>query len=367
MRSSVLTASRLSQLVVGIGLLRAPAAVVAQGSDSVPQQEVWNFAVPETPATSYLDAGTTTISRPLTARDLATELVNLVDSSGHVKQGFAIAFTPSYLLGHRIPLDKYRRTGPYALANTQLSLAAVRSSGDSASTEVAFGVRIIFMDGSDPMRDREFTSALDSVMRECEPGDEAPVAGNVVTNDDRARVAEAFETCAQPGADKLLSGFLAGHWNASSFGIGAATGVMFEDSKFSQVSSTGVAGWAAGSIQLGRSGLIVGQIKLESRRPPDGSGSTTLLRQGARMVFGGSSVNFFAELSGDTRIGGKKGDHSGGRWTGGVEFKAGSEIWIATGFGSDFKPDEADRVVILANLRWVISKNSRFSPVPKQE
>jgi hypothetical protein len=339
----------------------------ASGKSAVP--EVWNFAVPETPATSYLEAGAATVVRPLTARDLAAELINTIDSSGGVRQGIALAVTPSYLLRRRVSLDRYRKSpGAYAYANTQVSLATVRTAGGDGSTDLALGLRTVFFDKSDPMRDPGFALRLDSIMATCEPGDSTPpISGNVATPEARAMAAQAFEDCAQQPASKALAGFLAQHWNASGFGVGAASGLRFRDSKVGESKWSGLAAWAAGSLQLGASGLIVAQLQIDHREPVAGAGSTTLLKHGARLLFGSPKANLFAEVTSNTRISGPEGQADGGQWTGGLEFKAGDNLWLSTGFGSQFAPDQADRVVLLANVRWVIAKNSRFSPVPRNE
>ena len=89
-------------------------------------------AIPSNPAVTFIGASPTEISRPATAAGLAGDLLNSIDREGNVKQGLALDFTPWWVIpGLRIPLQDYQeRRGKYILANTQISLATAKSSGE---------------------------------------------------------------------------------------------------------------------------------------------------------------------------------------------------------------------------------------------
>ncbi len=50
-----------------------------------------------------------------------------------------------------------------------------------------------------------------------------------------------------------------------------------------------------------------------------------------------------------------------GEWAAGVEFRIAANLWLSTGFGSQFSAlDEPDRLTMLLNIRWATSSKSRL-------
>src|SRR5713226_4348868 len=157
---AVSTAACLSCLSGG------PIRSAAQGPPSSGAESavpvVTSYAVPEAPAFTFLGLNPSKVTRPISPRDLGVAVLQAVESSGKVQQGFALSLAPCYYLpGFRIPLDQYQRSWPaYVAANAQLSLGTARATGDSAATDMAVALRFTLLDGSDPMRDPAFTHAL---------------------------------------------------------------------------------------------------------------------------------------------------------------------------------------------------------------
>jgi hypothetical protein len=318
-------------------------------SGSEGNQDVSNFAVPESPALAFLGAATSVVSRPLSARDLATQLANAIGPNGEVRQGISVDVTPYYLARHRISLDQYQQSvSAYGLANTVISFATVRSSGDSGSTDAGLGLRAVFFDGSDPMRSADFTKRVDSILEKCEPPDSQPPT----------QLGFAA-LCAEGRIDSARTSWLSEHWNASSFGIGMASGLRFEDSHLNRSHWIGISFWAAGSIRLGTFGSLIGQVAVDHRRGSLGQSSLTKVVPGGRLLVGSPSFTLYAEIA-PTNYPGAPNTESRPQWTGGVEFKASADLWIATGFGTRFSTAAQDRVVVVANVRWILSQQSKL-------
>jgi hypothetical protein len=101
------------------GLTRsvAQAPTGSGGESSVPV--VTSYAVPEAPAFTFLGLNPSKVTRPISPRDLGVAVLQAVDSSGRVQQGFALSLTPWYYLpGFTIPLDQYQRSWPAYVAAT---------------------------------------------------------------------------------------------------------------------------------------------------------------------------------------------------------------------------------------------------------
>ena len=114
-------------------------------------------AVPESPAFSALGVTPDRISRPTSARDLATSLLNGVDRAGN---------EPPDPCGRRCrAVNAADRTGHHArglpaarqyltrfLARWQMSFASTKGGGqDDPSARIALGMRVTFFDRGDPM------------------------------------------------------------------------------------------------------------------------------------------------------------------------------------------------------------------------
>jgi hypothetical protein len=87
------------------------------------------YAIPETPATTFLGASAAQITRPVTPKDLLVSLLDGVDAAGKARQGFALEASLSLLPNLTVTPEEYRRGGfnvKYLLSNTLLSLATAQ-------------------------------------------------------------------------------------------------------------------------------------------------------------------------------------------------------------------------------------------------
>jgi hypothetical protein len=299
------------------------------------------YAIPESPAFTFLDATPAQISRPTTARAFAAAVLNGASPlTGELQQGVALDVAPwSFVPGLRIPLSEYQSSrSRYVLANTQLSHATVRASGDTSATDLAAGVRITLVDRSDPMSDTAFTGELRRRLRSCLPDQPTDAA-----------VAQA-QACGREQAQALRKQWLSdrGHWNDASLAAAAAGGWRFARSQLSDGVWQGWAGWITGAMPLGRGGQVIGQLRYNAHQGDQDDG----LAYGGRALYGSAEMNGFVEVAGGSRTGGRP---SRADWTGGLEFKAAENLWISTGFGSRSNAAGGNRGVLVADLRWQLA------------
>jgi hypothetical protein len=311
---------------------------------------VTSYAVPESPAFTFLGLNPSKVTRPISPRDLNVALLQAIDSSGRVQQGFALSLTPWYYLpGFSIPLDQYQRSWPaYVAANAQLSLGTARATGDSAATDIAVALRLTLLDGSDPMRDPAFTHALRRAFDTCKPSTpDQPV--------------ETSQTCVDAAARRLRKQRLDSLWNASGVAVGWALGWRFADSRLSQGQWRGWSGWLAGSARLGSRGQALAQVQVDHRTPLTTNTASTALLYGGRTFYGSATFEFFLEVAGTRRFDAPAGvDRGTGQWSGGVELQAADNLWLSTGFGSAFANRASpNRIVLIANIRWGVSASAR--------
>lgn len=324
---------------------RAAAALLALASPAAAQKP---YAIPESPAFTYLNVTPAEISRPTTASAFGANVLNGINPAGQLQQGVALDVAPwSFVSSLRIsPVDYRTNRAKYALANTQLSLATVRDAGDSANIDLGVGLRVTFFDHSDPMADTAFTNELTRRQLGCLPSNTTPAA--------RA----AAVACQQQQVAALRQEWLQdrGHWNDASLSAAVAGGWRFTGGALDEREWSGFAAWATGALPLGRGGQAVAQLRYDGRRGDAADG----LSYGGRAFYGSAAMNAFVEVTG-----GKRPMTNGTRaqWTGGLEFRAGDNLWISTGFGARDTPAGEARGVLVADLRWQLADGPRI-PLP---
>lgn len=357
----------LAAVLVAIPLaLPAQAAGVA---DTLPIPLA--FSVPESPAFTFLGVSPTKVTRASNARDLGAALVNAVDSAGRAVTGVAIGATLWTLLPDvTVDLTSYQtRTSAYALANTHLSIGTARSTGDSADTDVALGVRTTLYDGSDPMRSPEFVRSLTAALTRCvdmvgpPPIDPAAVTGVIsITADADDPVLQ----CVEAANDTLRLRWFHNSWNRPALSWGAGAGWRMPGSEADRLIPVGLSTWLAGAYPMGRSGQLLAQLQYDHRRALDTLGRTNLLTYGVRAIRGSRGQNLFVELAGIRHLSALPGvRRSNVQWSGGVELQIASSYWLSAGFGRrDAAQDEPERVALFASMRWGIASRSRLRMLP---
>src|SRR5215210_93684 len=125
------------------------------------------YNIPDDPAFVFLGAAPKKIASPGTASKLGLTLAEGIDIDGRVNTGLAVSFLPSNIIRYSPSPAKYRNGTPaFWLYNTQLSLATIRSSGDTGSTDLGYGARVILR-GPEPYTDTLFRRDIESALDRC--------------------------------------------------------------------------------------------------------------------------------------------------------------------------------------------------------
>lgn len=354
-------------LTLGVLAMSVGSAAHAQTTktNAPPAEVLPAFAVPESPALSFLGLSPGKVTRPTTPSDLAASLLNGVDSTGRMQSGVAVGATLwSIFPKISIPLSAYQSDWrAFALANVQLSLATVRVAGDTGATNLAIGFRTTLIDRSDPMRDsvytEAFTRALSLCLRDAPPPMSPP--GGAATNAPVVRDTSA-KICADKKARALRSTWLKERRNASSLSVGVAAGWKFAQSHADSIRTIGWNGWLAGALPIDENTALMGQLQYDHRGPVDTLGGTDVLTYGLRAVSGSGTRNVFLEVVGTGRIkSAGNTSRSNAQWSGGVEFQVAPGTWISTGFGTRYdRVRRPSQMVVIANLRWGVGTESRL-------
>lgn len=312
-----------------------------------------NLSVPEIPAFSFLGATPTNIARPNGARAFGAALLQGVDASGKVKQGFALEILPFLHLG-KTSLQQYQSSfWARVKSNLQLSVGTAKASGDSASTDIGLGLRVTLLDNGDALADTSFVQSVDRLTNECAPS--SPDAKNV-----EATTEACMANKVKQEADKWNTA----RWNASAWVVAFALGAQLEQSKISDRRSLGWRAWSTYAQGLSGWGLLLFHASFDDNRVAGPDSSYKAVSGGIRLLVGGASLNGFAEVlqqkRWDTKVPVEK---SPATWSGGVEFPAGKDFWISAGVGKAYEEVKApDRVFVFANIKWGVSGKSRLEP-----
>lgn len=317
----------------------------AQQPSSAPE---FLTAVPESPAFIFLNASPTKVTRPGATRDFGASLINGVNDEGKVQQGFALEATPIDVVpGFNLTLPEYRKWLNFVAANAQLSVGTVRAAADSASTDLAVGLRLTLLDRGDPLLDHTFTTELGAKLRKC------------TAIDPDKPDEKAIAACADSVTSEAYGTWTREHWNAQRVAVGVAGGTRLEQSSLSEMDGLGAQIWAVAANPIGTRAQIIGQLTGGRRTFGTDTVASTRITYGARLVGGSATFNGFAELVGEHS---SLTSRTTALWSGGVEFRISDDLWIATGLGTRYHELEKDaRSVVIANLRWGMTSKSRFA------
>jgi len=369
----------------------------ASSSDNVPQavgSEGANldgyYAIPEIPATSILAGTPQTITRPVTPKDFASALISGVDQDGKVRQGLALEVSVGLFHLLQTSLSEYQASWYNRVrSNTLFSLATVRSSGDTTSSDVGWGVYMPLFDGGDPLANPKYTSQLGSAMLRCAPTTPLAVKPNTAgmnpeqiadamrkyeaaraagdTAGDPTR-AELQLSCLENVAQKLGKQAAKETWNAARLFLAYAGSVRLAQSSVTDRQRLADRFWLTGGWPLYPSVQVIGYLDYTHHRAVENVGAFSSAQYGGRVNVGSATFNGFYELLGQSAgDAGSLPRKRSSSWSAGVEFLATEGMWISTGFGKRaddlLKPD---RTAIIANIRWGFASKSFLSPIPSQ-
>ncbi len=344
----------LTALSAALGLAQ-PSPAHGQSADSTALkggEEVASlYAIPENPAITFLNASAARITQPVTPKAFLAALASGIDAQGRARQGWGLEVSPFALIpAFHLTLAEYRSSLPkYWLSNLQFSFAAVATSGDSASTDLGYGLRATLYDAGDPLRDSATTSSLGELMLACAPT--APPTGPAPEPSDADQAAQL--ACIDRTSDSLAREFARSHWNAARVMVAWAGGQRLKGSALNQAGGIGNRVWAVGSYGFGPMQLI-GYGAFTSRPGIDTLSSYQAWSYGARVNVGSTTFNGFAELLGQSATSAPAGvPMSTSAWSAGIEFRVAAGFWIETGLGRRFEESSTpEHTVVLANIRW---------------
>lgn len=369
---------------MGLGMQPSPLAAQEAGGqlgEAAGGLEAPEFltAVPENPAFVFLGVTPTSITRPGATRDFGVAVLNGINADGKLQQGFALETSPwFYIPGLKVRLSDYQSKWHLrVLTNTQFSLGTARVSGDTASTDLGFGVRLTLLDQTDPMANVAFTDSLDQILKACEPG-QLPCPPDPEDPEDMERFARelsqieaAAQKCIDKGmrqAYKAFSERTRSQWNAARVAFAFATGWRFEGSDLGEGTHAGLQTWLVGAAPVSDFGQLIGQLAFTHRPELGETSEFDRFNYGARFLTGSATFNSFLELVGESRSGTNDDTNdSSGLWSAGVEFRVAENLWISTGLGSRFGTlDEAESAFVIADVRWGLSSKSRLEDLRRE-
>jgi hypothetical protein len=347
------------------------------------------YAVPDIPAATMLDVSSSKVARPGSMKDLAVGLLNGIGADGRPKQGFAMEASSSLLRIFRVTLDQYQTSAVARMkARLAFSLAAVQSAGDSASTDIGWGVRLPLWDDGDVLADSAYTRALGSDLLSCAPAKPpADIPANAGQSADELRRGADSAAAARRAADstaharqiacmhrlstvKALTDdasalgrqAAADRWNVRRASLGYAASARIPRHAVSNYQYAADRLWLALAVPLERAVQGVGYADVTHHHAFDTLAAFTSVAAGARVNVGSARANAFAELLGEA-ISGPASPKRSSAWSAGVEFLATEGVWISTGIGKRARDAlQPEHTVVIANVRWGFAGKSFLDP-----
>jgi hypothetical protein len=220
------------RIVVAAAVMLLPLAASAQEPITAKVGKFTaDIAVPESPAFSVLNLTPQAVTRPTSAQQLATSLLNGVDQNGNFQSGVAVDAQPYMLLyGHSVTWDRYRRSYPTRfLSRALFSAGTTKGASESdKSTKLALGVRLTL-------------EAIDG-MTAPTPGPRAPQAQIDAYQQEKLRRFEAAEAACRAGQAERVRNTV---WNNSSMIVAVAPSWIAPQGNTTSLKKNGAGYWAS--------------------------------------------------------------------------------------------------------------------------
>lgn len=265
------------------------------------------FAIPDAPAFALLDDNPGDILRPSTVREFAIALSSFVDTATggfDIPQALAVEFSPGLLIGGNDLTLKEYQDAPF-LYRLRISAGTRRLSGQFAPSQIAFGLRTSFIDGSDLRTDRALLRNIVGITDQIAKVMADSVAPPPIDGGSGAEVVEN----SSPVVDSLnavLQEMIANaeadqRWNADALDLAAAILLSSPDSTGKGLQSTEIAGWLTYAHGFGNWGQLLLGVKAGSLRGPsvDTIVETKMKFAGnlsGRMYMGTNNYKIFTEI-----------------------------------------------------------------------
>ncbi len=348
------------------------ASSTGSDTDNISQREV-DLTVPESPAFTVLGVNPETVTRPTTAREFATSLLNGVDQNGNFQSGLALDFVP-YLtfFGGQTSLSSYRQNRmERLLARTQLSFATTKGvTEEDKATRLALGLRMTLWDKGDPRLDR----LLDKCYQDVLAGPTFSGPGTVPGESDAAK-AERLSKRKQLLADMTKGcddSARKRNWNASGWIVGFAPSWISKTGETKNFAWNGGGFWT--SLAYGFDSISAlkenSQIIFHARYRnneivPDANNKGKFFSQdslflGSRLrIAPGSEAKSILSFEGNLIRSrrNKGGFDNSSRYSLGFEQRLADNIWFSLALGGQSgRSDNRNNAFVLSSFKWGFAK-----------
>lgn len=357
--------ANLARRLIGAAMLVVATTATAQNDTQL--TKIISYATPASPALALIGGSADKISRPTSAKDIATSFANAVNESGKVVQGLAVEFG-SGLLARQMDRETYRSVPGFIRANMAFSIGSAKVAGDSSSTNLALGVRATLLNHADPFFRRGATVVADLLgcLRLGDPNSSEPIGKQKPVRGCYDKVAAA------DSADQAK--WEVEHWNAWSVGIASAYATQLKGSEFGNTSRFG---WTASAVVAAplcfsddnRAGMCKnGQWFFQLAHDARDSLSKTDVELdrtslGTRLNLGTDRVGFFAEyLSARYGATAAMKARTASEWSTGIEWRATDDVWVSTGLGNRYNAAIGkEKAVVMAGLHFNTYSKRKFA------
>jgi hypothetical protein len=284
----------------------------------------------------------------------------------------------------------------------------VRKSGDTATTDLAFGFRTILA-GPEPYSDQDFRNVIAGVLDRCltaaqgvdtslivldhrtgvrvapvrdstRPERILPPSDGTSGRQDTVRTWKARPNtvdrevaieCGDRGKARAIRAWMKDHWNDATVAISAAAGTRFDESAIDRRASLGSSLWLHGALPLRwirvkgnkRERMNLGQVaaQLHYIRAPGGIGGIddSSWEGGVRAMAGRSNVNGFAELT--RNLGKSDARENRSSWAAGAEYMLAESLWLSAGVGERYSQlIDRNRDFVFLNLKWGLAREAQL-------
>ncbi len=364
------------------------ALIVLASSPGVLGAQLPAYNIPDDPAFAFLGVAPKKVANPGTASKLGLTLAEGIDIDGRVNTGLAVSFLPANIIRYSPRSEVYKNGSPsFWLYNTQLSLATIRSSGDTGSTDLGYGARVILL-GPEPYTDTAFRHDIESAMDRCllraEAVDTATmvverrVGGRITLDTVRTwRVShnvlnrEVAVDCATRAKARIVKAWMDRHWNDATFAFSAAAGARFGQSSVRRMRSLGSGVWLFGGLpirwtkrnqargEVSNLGQIAAQLHYATLPRTTPTTQRNAWDWGLRAVGGTARYNVFGEVTRSLKKGQSQPDARA--WSTGVEYMAAESIWLSVGIGDRFSQVTSNaKTFVFMNLKWGLARESHL-------
>jgi hypothetical protein len=311
--------------------------------------------MPDAPALTLIGVNSSKIQEPASASQLGAALSNSVSSTGTLQSGVALEIS---LRAFGVGSEYISYSSNYwtrFASRLSLSLATAQSPTVTTTILGAAGLRIVFIDGTDPLAADWATHWTGNELRAAQAACPALIAqGGGVNPDHKTCVTDALT------AYKLKYPVPTAPWNAAGLALAAASSVAFANGALSQGSAAETSGWLTGSIPIGScaaAGNVCAQISAAAQyiynapTTQNISAGALRLRGGSNAIRGSLEADYATANPYDI-------DNRKGRLLLGVDIKLTTGTWLNVNVGGDYNFSGSPvGLLSLASLKYAFASS----------